>query len=187
MGRVVVWKLSTLIALDHPLLGGGLHAVQSQNIWNAYVPGFAKLSFIPTVEPDVRPHAAHSIYFEVLGDTGVAGLLVFLGIVGSCVLTSFQIKAAARGRPDLRWAASLSDMLRLSLLMFLVAGAALSAAYHDLVFIVFALFSAVRGAVAAEPNFQAHAAAVPQPTGWRARRLNEAIPAWRRLSPAVQE
>jgi probable O-glycosylation ligase (exosortase A-associated) len=178
-GRVVVWKLSTLIALDHPLLGGGLHAVQSQNVWDTYVPSFGKLSFIPTEVPDVSPHAAHSIYFEVLGDTGILGFLVFLGIIVSCVLTSFQIKAAARSRPDLQWAATLATMLQLSLLTFLTTGAALSAAYHDLVFLIFALFSAVRGAVAAAPNPQAVAVAPPQVSGWRARRVDVTVPPWR--------
>jgi putative inorganic carbon (HCO3(-)) transporter len=184
MGRVVVWKLSMLIALDRPLLGGGLHAVQAQNVWDAYVPSFGKLSFIPTDEPDVRPHAAHSIYFEVLGDTGILGLLVFLGIIASCVLTGFQIKAAAQGRPDLEWAARLVIALHLSLLTFLIAGAALSAAYHDLVFIVFALFSAVRATVAAAPSPQTLSDALPQITGWRARRLDAAVPPWRLHSSA---
>jgi putative inorganic carbon (HCO3(-)) transporter len=179
MGRVVAWKLSALIALDHPLLGGGLHAVQSQNVWDAYVLSFEKLSFIPTDEPDVRPHAAHSIYFEVLGDTGFLGLLVFLGILASCFLTGFQIKAAARGRTDLKWAASLATTLQLSLLSFLFTGALLSAAYHDLVFIIVALFSAVRAAVAAAPGPEALADAPPQATGWRARRLDVAVPPWR--------
>ena len=174
MGRVVAWKLSTLIALDHPLLGGGLHAVQSQTVWSAYVPSLGKLSFIPTDDPDINPHAAHSIYFEVLGDTGILGLLVFLGIIASCVLTGFKIKQAARGRPDLAWAARLASMLQLSLLVFLVTGAALSAAYHDVVFLIFALFSAVRAAIAAVPSGQAIADAAPQISGWRARRLEVA-------------
>ena len=179
MGRVVVWKLSTLIALDHPLLGGGLHAVQSQNVWQAYVPSFGRLSFIPTDEPDVNPHAAHSIYFEVLGDTGILGFSVFLGIVASCVYTGFQTKAAARGRPDLEWAVRLVSMLQLSLLVFLITGALLSAAYHDLVFILFGLFSAVRAVVAAAPSQQAFVEALPEVTGWRARRLDMAVRPWR--------
>ncbi|MGD0106342.1 MAG: putative O-glycosylation ligase, exosortase A system-associated [Rhodopila sp.] len=179
MGRVIVWKLSTLIALDHPLLGGGLHAVQSLNVWNAYVPSFGKLSFIPTDAPDLSPHAAHSIYFEVLGDTGILGLSVFLGIMASCFLTGFRIKAAARNRPDLQWAARLASMLQLSLLSFLSTGALLSAAYHDLVFLVVALFSAVNAAVAAAPSVQAPTDTVPQVAGWRARRLDVALPRWR--------
>ena len=177
MGRVVVWKLSTLIALDHPLLGGGLHAVQSQTVWNAYVPSFGELSFIPTEEPDVHPHAAHSIYFEILGDTGFLGLAVFLGIVASCVVASFRIKVAARGRPELEWASRLASALQLSLLVFLVTGAALSAAYHDLVFLLFGLFSAVRAAVAAESSSRRVVDGQPLAGGWRARRL-EVAGAW---------
>ena len=42
MGRVIAWKISILIALDNPLVGGGLHAVQAGNIWNAYRVGFGQ-------------------------------------------------------------------------------------------------------------------------------------------------
>src|SRR6202012_651324 len=65
MGRVIAWKMSTLIALDHPL-GGGLHAVQIRSVWDQFVPEFDRLSFIPSPLPETV-HAAHSIYFEVLG------------------------------------------------------------------------------------------------------------------------
>ena len=172
MGRVVVWKLSTLIALDHPFFGAGLHGVQAQDVWSAYVPSFDRLSFIPTDPPDLRPHAAHSIYFEVLGDTGFLGLLVFLSIVGSSILASFRIKRITRDRPDLAWAGRLTDSLRLCMITFLVTGAALSAAYHDLVFLLFAMFSAVRATVEAAPAPQPVEAMPSQVTGWRARRLN---------------
>ncbi len=174
MGRVIAWKISTLMAMDHPFLGGGLHAVQAKNVWASYSNDFYKLSFIPTEEPDVNPHAAHSIYFEVLGDTGFLGLAVFLGIIASSFVTGWQIKAAVRNRPDLQWAARLASSLRNSLLVFLTSGALLSAAYHDLIFLIIAIFSAVRAAVAAAPlPLAAPTSAPPQVTGWRARRPDE--------------
>lgn len=180
MGRVIVWKLSTLIALDHPLLGGGLHAVQVPNVWAAYVSQFDRLSFIPTDAPDINPHAAHSIYFEVLGDTGFLGLFIFLGMIAASFYSNWQITAAARGRPDLDWAVSLGRQVRVSLLVFVVSGALLSAAYHDLIFILFALSSALRAAVATAPRPQLLAEAPPEMAGWRARRMGTPSPVWRR-------
>ena len=150
MGRVIAWKISILIALDNPLVGGGLHAVQAGNIWNAYRVGFGQLSFIPTEDPDEYPRAAHSIYFEVLGDTGFLGLALFLAIIASSVWNGMRVKALARGHPELQWAAHLAGRLQLSLLIFAVVGAALSASYNDLNFIIFAILTAVRRVVADE-------------------------------------
>ena len=142
MGRVIAWKLSTLIALEHPFLGGGLHNLQILPTWSAYREQVHVLSFIPTDEPDVRPHAAHSIYFELLGDTGFTGLIIF-----SNFRYASWIIRNAHSRPDIKWAGALARDLRLGLIVFMVSGAALSASYHDLNFIFFGMLSALRGTV----------------------------------------
>jgi putative inorganic carbon (hco3(-)) transporter len=150
MGRVIAWKLSTLIALDHPFFGGGPHALQVQSVWTVYTNNFSRLSFIPTNEPDVTPHAAHSIYFEVLGDTGFLGLLTFVCLIVSGFRTGSRIIVMARDHPQLHWAKGLAEKLRLSLLVFVVSGAALSATYQDLTFIVLGMLSTIHGIVSAE-------------------------------------
>src|SRR5947208_10492047 len=82
MGRVIAWKQSTLIALDHPWFGGGFFAVQDPVLWTQYRRVFHRLDFIPTSEPaEQAVYAAHSIYFQVLGDLGFAGLIIFLSIL----------------------------------------------------------------------------------------------------------
>jgi probable O-glycosylation ligase (exosortase A-associated) len=146
MGRVVAWKISTLIALDHPL-GGGLHAVQIRSVWDQFVPEFDRLSFIPSPPPDTL-HAAHSIYFEVLGDTGFPGLIVFGLILGSTMIALRRTYRRSRGVPDLYWAGKLAAQLQLTLLVYMVSGAALSAAYHDMPWLVIGLSGAVRRFVA---------------------------------------
>jgi putative inorganic carbon (HCO3(-)) transporter len=163
MGRVIAWKINVLIALDRPLFGGGLHACQLEQIWNSYRFEFNRLSFIPTDPPDETPHAAHSIYFEVLGDTGFVGLFIFLGILVTSFQSSSRIVRIARGRPDLDWAVRLAHNLRLTLVVFVVSGAALSATYHDINFIVFALLSSLSGTVVAELDKQARSAADSRP------------------------
>lgn len=146
MGRVIAWKMSTLIALDHPL-GGGLHAVQICSVWDQFVPEFDRLSFIPSPPPETL-HAAHSIYFEVLGDTGFPGLIVFLLILFSTLIALRRTARRTRDIPELYWAGTLARQLQLTLLVYMVSGAALSAAYHDLPWLIIGLSGAVRRFVA---------------------------------------
>jgi putative inorganic carbon (HCO3(-)) transporter len=155
MGRVVAWKMSTLIALDHPFFGGGFHAVQHQDVWDHYKPSFDKLSFIPTDEPSEHPHAAHSLYFETLGDTGFMGLGVVLLILATAFGNVRAIKRLSHGRDELQWAHSLASMLQISLLVLAISGAALSTTYMDLNFLLFAILSVLRR--------QLEAAAEPEP------------------------
>lgn len=132
MTRVVAWKVSTMIALDNPVFGGGFHAVQALPVWSAFKDTIGALDFIPTPEPPIVGRAAHSIYFEVLGDMGFIGLFLFLAIWINAWRTALSIKRAAREREDLTWARDLSDMLRVSLLAYAISGAAVSMAYFEL-------------------------------------------------------
>lgn len=145
MGRVIAWKQSTLIAMDHPVFGGGFHAVQNGEVWTHYARSFDKLDIIPTPAPNpLVPRAAHSIYFQVLGDLGFVGLMLFLGIlVSSWRSASFVIKQA-RDHPQWRWAKDLASCLQYSLIAYIVSGAALSMAYFDYIYIIFALLAVMR-------------------------------------------
>lgn len=148
MGRVIAWKQSTLIALDHPLFGGGFHAVQDYAVWMDYARVFDRLSFIPTDYPDpVAPHAAHSIYFQVLGDLGFAGLSIFLLLLFSSWRNASVVVRATRDREEWHWARDLALSLQYSLMAYVVSGAALSMAYFDYMYMIFALLVVLRGLV----------------------------------------
>lgn len=139
MGRVVAWKISTMIALDRPFLGGGFHAVQHGFAWGYYGERIGALSFIATPPPDIVPHAAHSIYFEMLGDLGFTGLGFLLVLMAMLYLNAGRIRKLARGHAELAWAEDLAFMLQSSLVTYAVAGAAVSVAYTDLTYILFAV------------------------------------------------
>jgi probable O-glycosylation ligase (exosortase A-associated) len=155
MGRVVAWKISTMIALARPLLGGGFHAVQHSFAWSYYGRDMQLLDFIPTPEPDVFPHAAHSIYFETLGDLGFIGLALFLGLMVTIYRNASVTRRLAASRPDLRWAADLARTLQASLVAYMVAGAAVSMSYVDFFYILVAVSSLLRRLVAAETRVPA--------------------------------
>lgn len=145
MGRVIAWKQSTLIALDHPVFGGGFHAVQDLAIWIEYAQKFHRLDFVPTADPNpVHAFAAHSIYFQTLGDLGFFGLAIFLGILSSSWRNTAAIIRAARDRPEWLWASDLARSLQYSLFAYVVVGAALNMAYFDFTYMLFALLAALR-------------------------------------------
>ncbi len=145
MGRVIAWKQSTLLALDHPVFGGGFHAIQDFAIWMNYAQEFHKLSFIPTDEPNpVRAFAAHSIYFQTLGDLGFVGLGIFLAILISSWRNASATIRAARDQPEWHWARDLAKALQYTLFAYVVSGAALNMAYFDFMYMIFAVLVALR-------------------------------------------
>jgi putative inorganic carbon (HCO3(-)) transporter len=164
MGRVVAWKISWLIAADHPLFGGGMHAVQRLLVWDTYKPLLYHLDFISTPPADDVPHAAHSIYFEVLGDMGFLGLTLFLGMLGSAFWNCSRLYNMARHEPSLIWAADLARMLQVTLIVYLVTAAALSMAYFELIYIVIAIASRCRRTVSLSLAAEC-AAAIQQTVG----------------------
>jgi probable O-glycosylation ligase (exosortase A-associated) len=141
MGRVVAWKISTLIALDHPLTGGGFDAVAQPKIWYHYLEHLPEVNFISTPDIPPFPLVAHSIYFEVLGDLGFPGLILFLSILGMSIFNCGKIRRQARGRPELEWAGDLARMLQISMVVYAVSGAALSFAYSETYWILVAIIS----------------------------------------------
>ncbi len=143
LGRVNSWKLHFLVALDRPLIGGGFSPMEDREIWESYLPKLDSLDFIPTGRPTV-PLAAHSIYFQVLGDTGFIGLFLFLGLMFVAFRNLGRITKLCKGQPHLEWAYDLADAFRFSMVAYAVSGAALSLAYFELYYIIITLISLTR-------------------------------------------
>jgi probable O-glycosylation ligase (exosortase A-associated) len=157
VGRLGAWEVSMVIAGERPLLGGGFHAVQHADVWREHVAEAYRQKLF-TNEPPTGPRAAHSIYFEVLGDLGFGGLSLFLLLLAAGWRNAAAVRRLVRrsGRPDLAWAASLASALQLSLLLFLVDGATLSAAYFDIDYLLVAMAAGLRGLVQREALTSAH-------------------------------
>jgi probable O-glycosylation ligase (exosortase A-associated) len=65
MGRINAWKMAFNLAQDRPFVGGGFD-IYNPTVFGRYAP----------VPDDI--HAAHSIYFQMLGEHGFVGLALFL-------------------------------------------------------------------------------------------------------------
>jgi len=139
MHRVVVWKVATVMAIHNPFFGEGFKAIENINLWQKYAVDFDWLDFIPT--PDVNYNepvrAAHSIYFQVLSDHGVVGLVLFLMILLTAFFKLGAIKSRAKKLNLPQWINSLASMLQISLTVFCISGGTVSAAYFDLLYAIF--------------------------------------------------
>jgi len=119
MGRIQTWWTMFHLANDR-LLGGGF-AIYSPEVFASYAPGEAKI------------RAAHSIYFQVLGEHGWLGLALFLLIWGFAWALAARVRRHASTAPkQLRSFSLLAGMCQVSLVGYAVGGAFLSLAYFDL-------------------------------------------------------
>ena len=137
MSRVEAWQVSSAIALHNPFTGGGLHSVQVQSVWAMFRGQGGLLSFVDTGAPSEIFRAAHSIYFEVLGDMGIFGLLLFLAILYAGVRNGRRIEALVKNRKDeYEWAIDLSRTLNAVIFGFAVGGASVSLAYSEFIYVI---------------------------------------------------
>lgn len=141
MTRVVSWKQHTVLAINRPFTGGGFKALEDTYVWNETAKDIDILDFIDTPEPTGdRGWAAHSIYFQVLGDHGFVGFFIFIWMlfISYMKLGSIERYFAREGNQN-AWQSNLAKMLKVSLVAYCVTGAALSLAYVELLYVLIAI------------------------------------------------
>lgn len=129
-GRINAWGMAFNLARDR-FFGGGFE------IYDPAV--FAMYAANPL---DV--HAAHSIYFQVLGEHGFVGLALYLLLGWLTWRSAAWIIGQAEPVAGLRWAASLATMIQTSLVGFFVGGAFLSLVYFDMPYYLMGAIVATR-------------------------------------------
>lgn len=142
LGRVAAWKVSINIANENPIFGVGFDATQVHEFWNKY----KQQSNIIEIEipESVAFKAAHSNYFQVLGDSGYLGLIIFLALLASAFYTGWRNNKLAKQLPgDSEWATDMSKAISLSLVAFMAGGAGVSLAYFELAYLQIAILSAI--------------------------------------------
>jgi probable O-glycosylation ligase (exosortase A-associated) len=81
-------------------------------------------------------HAAHSIYFQVMGNHGFIGLFIFLAIFGTTYWWAGRLRKEGLVDERAKWTVDLGAMAQVSLIGYAVGGAFLSLAYFDFPYIV---------------------------------------------------
>jgi len=119
MGRINAWMMAFHLANDRPLVGGGFETF-TPRAFALYAPDPSFLQ------------GAHSIYFQVLGEHGYVGLMLFLLLWILVWRDASWIIRQCRSKSELKWASDLASMIQLSLIAFAVGGAFQNQAYFDL-------------------------------------------------------
>jgi O-antigen ligase len=123
-GAILGRATSNLAALnvfaDHPVLGVGPGRYQT-DYSQAYANELGMRHF-------TTPRRAHNLYFEVAADTGILGLVTFLGVVGSTLVGLWRVRR--------RWMERRPEYAHLATALFLaVAGYMLSGFFLHLAYI----------------------------------------------------
>jgi probable O-glycosylation ligase (exosortase A-associated) len=124
MQRLIAWRTGWNLAMDYPITGGGLEAYPDVTVFKHYQP-----EEMPGGRESSGPH---SIYFQVLGELGFPGLILFVLLLGSCFVSLRRLRRRARRRDPTHWAIPYARMFQVSLAAFAVSGAFLGRAYFDL-------------------------------------------------------
>ena len=145
MGRVRAWQVSSAIALENPVFGGGFRAVQSHDVWDRFKHSAGILPFVEVNAASRSGIAAHSIWFEVLGDQGFVGLFLFLMLIFNAFKTRGEIKKLGKDKGEIdAWAIDLANVTCASLVAYCICGSLLSAAYFELPYICFMLLEVIK-------------------------------------------
>jgi len=130
-GRFDAWWMAFNLAKDRPFLGGGMEISDESFVHYA-------------AKPTDIPRAAHSIYFQALGEHGFVGLGLYL-LLGFLTWRSGQwIIRNTIDLPRYQWASSLASMIQVSFVGFATGGAFLSLLYWDVPYYLMAAMVATR-------------------------------------------
>lgn len=137
LGRINAWWTAWNVASSN-VLGGGFKM-------------FTRETFLIYAPNPLNVHDAHSIYFQVLGEHGFIGLLLFLLLGGLAWLRCGKIVRQCKSDAERRWAADLAAMLQVSLVGYAVTGAFLGLAYFDYYYHLIAIVVVTWSLVKPEP------------------------------------
>lgn len=144
------WSFAWRVAMMSPLTGGGFSVFYDGVLYKRLVP--ESTTFFN----------AHSIYFEMLGESGFVGLGLFLMLGLASLLTATSILRKTKGRSDLVWARNLAAMTQVSLIGYASGGAFLNLGFFDLYYIIIAVIVGLDATVKDELAKSEAAAARPR-------------------------
>lgn len=127
MGRFSAWWTAWGVA-THKAFGVGFSAARPE-LFLAYSP----------YQLQYGTPAAHSVYFQILGNHGLIGFALYIAIGALTFLTCARVRRLSREVPQARWCYDLASMLQVSMVGFAVGGAFLSLAYFDQIYNLMAL------------------------------------------------
>jgi O-antigen ligase len=162
-GRSMLWTVAIRAIRAHPVAGLGNDNFQQASKYYLVRPGATTAAYLIVDSP----HVAHDLYLEAWADTGVVGLLLFVGLIaagGRCALLAVR-EADRAGRAA---EALLGRGLAVAIIGILAAGFFLSDIYSKQLWLLVALgpplLAATRERAAAVPGKPDARAAILHPS-----------------------
>jgi O-antigen ligase len=140
--RVAVWKWTFDYAKDHPL-GGGFDAFRSNKL-RIETRDVASSGNTASVDVDYsvdQARAYHSAYFEMLGEQGWPGLIIWLSMHGLGLVQLEGVRRKLRKSDDIGDIShlALANALQQGQLIYLVGALFIGIAYQPFIFMLIAL------------------------------------------------
>ena len=120
-GRINAWKTSWYVFLDYPLVGVGPNNLAT--VFRRYSP-----------EVD-RFRVAHNAYLQLLAESGLPALLLFLAAIGAALWRMERLRKTAA----VRWVEVQARMLQVSIAAYLTGSLFLNTAYNEVIYHLIAL------------------------------------------------
>ena len=157
MQRLQAWGVAYNVAKERPFTGGGfMFEMVPDDVWLSYAPFMVE-------NASNYARAAHSIYFQVLGNHGFVAFGLFMGMLVTTLLSLRRMRRLALTRPDTAWIADMASAIQISMLGYMVSGAFLSLAYFDLPYILIAITATLHRELVEAQAVAAGPASVSEP------------------------
>lgn len=134
------WEFCARVGLARPLTGGGFNFYTLESYARFY-PEF-------TERWPGKVWSCHSTWLTVFGEHGVPGAVLWLSLLGWCFLSLRQIRAYGRTLPEKSHFVRYADMVQSSIVVYLVVGTFLDAAYFDFFYYFVSFIIVIKGAMA---------------------------------------
>lgn len=138
-GRIDLWTVGWRMAEAQPLRGVGVGNFQAASPNFVLRPGTIQRADLIFSD---APKVAHNSYLEVLAETGVPGLVLFLAIIGACLSCALKAARIWRSRGDIAMEAVARGVL-VGTIGLLVADFFITGNYEKLLWIALALATAL--------------------------------------------
>lgn len=140
--RVAVWMWTLDYVKDHPF-GGGFDAYRSNKLLipTVVAEGSGNNVTMKTTLHVDQSRAYHSAYFEMLGEQGYAGLLLWawIQLLGTWQMERLSRRWKGRTSPHEAWVAPLATALQLPQLVYFLGAVFVGIAYQPVMFMIIGL------------------------------------------------
>ncbi len=132
VGRLDAWRYAINLALERPILGGGFLAWRDSDLFRELVPG------------TTAARAFHSAFFEMLGEHGFPGVILFVSLCLTAYFSCSKALKLVKNMPYMKWSADLAKMSQTSMIGYAVVCFLNDFAFFDLFYCIIAICYANR-------------------------------------------